>query len=57
MSNKTLLNYYSGGCSSTTTAGHDEIRRQQKMARVKFCCSDIISDPGMSKPINCLVKL
>jgi len=51
MSKRTLFNYYSSG-SCSTPSENDDNARQQKMARVEFQCSDIVSDPGKRKPID-----
>jgi len=51
MSKRTLFNYYSSG-SRSTPSENDDNARQQKMARVEFQCSDIVSDPGKRKPID-----
>ncbi|WVZ85457.1 LOW QUALITY PROTEIN: hypothetical protein U9M48_032383 [Paspalum notatum var. saurae] len=52
MSKRTLFNYYSSGSSSTPELENGENARQPKLPRVEFRCSDIISDPGLRKPID-----
>ncbi|KAJ1298816.1 hypothetical protein BS78_01G482600 [Paspalum vaginatum] len=52
MSKRTLFNYYSSGSSSTPEQENAENARQPKLPRVEFRCSDIISDPGLRKPID-----
>ena len=51
MSKRTLLTYFSSSSSSTPPETNDNTR-QPKMPRVEFRCSDIISDPGLRKPID-----
>ena len=51
MSKRTLLTYFSSSSSSTPLETNDNTR-QPKMPRVEFRCSDIISDPGLRKPID-----
>ncbi|KAJ1282880.1 hypothetical protein BS78_03G085400 [Paspalum vaginatum] len=52
MSKRTLFNYYSSGNSSIPEQENAENARQPKLPRVEFHCSDIISDPGLRKPID-----
>jgi hypothetical protein len=49
MSKRTLLTYFSSSSSSTPLETNDNT---PKIPRVEFRCSDIISDPGMRKPID-----
>ncbi|WVZ79851.1 hypothetical protein U9M48_027380 [Paspalum notatum var. saurae] len=51
MSKRTLFNYYSSG-STTPELENGENARQPKLPKVEFRCSDIISDPGLRKPID-----
>jgi phosphoribosyl 1,2-cyclic phosphodiesterase len=53
MSKRTLFSYYASGSSgSTPTPDNNENTRQPKLPRVEFCCSDIVSDPGLRKRID-----
>jgi len=50
MSKRTLFTYYSS--SSSTPTPPETNARPPKNRRVEFCASDIISDPGLRKPID-----
>ena len=52
MSKRTLFNYYSSSNGSTPSLENNENTRPLKLSRVEFRSSDIVSDPGMRKPIN-----
>ena len=50
MSKRTLFTYYSSNSSTPTPL--ETNARPPKNCRVEFCASDIISDPGLRKPID-----
>ena len=51
MSKRTLFNYYSSS-SSTPSLENNENTRPLKLPRVEFSSLDIVSDPGLCKPID-----
>ncbi|KAG2622341.1 hypothetical protein PVAP13_3NG269500 [Panicum virgatum] len=51
MSKRTLFNCYSSS-SSTPSLENNENTRPPKLPRVEFSSSDIVSDPGLHKPID-----